>query len=424
MFFQDALYGFTETLCKVRYISDKLNAKVVEQVNDTQELVMLNNFMHESDEYLLKKCLQERMSDVASWRWVLQDLEKRVDETISAIQHESDALHVVVERINDEIHASTNFAKPGALNPMIDFVEDAVMQELVFLRQQKKRFVTVIPQVEKLKVKLVKMKDRIQKEALQKCEAISVDEACWNTYKPDCYSKKKKKKKSLSLVRWERRCAKLKDAGINTLRLAVVTRQKIRAARVDLSIAAQAYGARVDSAIRRRLHANIIKLQELEWQRHEAVRDLKSLDIELETTEKSVLDTMDRQKVVEGRLNERTLRPVKEQTVDQVTYQLRMEHGKLRRFTNELRNNIDRIVTLQNRLKEAITHIDCYADDILHVVKLDRQRLQARTDDETIAESNVTITPEPEEQEDSQRQMDFALEPIQEEDENYPILDL
>lgn len=60
MFFQDALYGFTETLCKVRYISDKLNAKVVEQVNDTQELVMLNNFMHESDEYLLKKCLQER----------------------------------------------------------------------------------------------------------------------------------------------------------------------------------------------------------------------------------------------------------------------------------------------------------------------------------------------------------------------------
>lgn len=58
------------------------------------------------------------------------------------------------------------------------------------------------------------------------------------------------------------------------------------------------------------------------------------------------------------------------------------------------------------------------------MVKLDRQRLQARTDDETIAESNVTITPEPEEQEDSQRQMDFALEPIQEEDENYPILDL
>lgn len=44
----------------LRALNDKINARVVEQVNDTQELVMLNNFAHESNEYQFKKCLQDR----------------------------------------------------------------------------------------------------------------------------------------------------------------------------------------------------------------------------------------------------------------------------------------------------------------------------------------------------------------------------
>lgn len=44
----------------LKIMNDRLNAEVVEQVNDTQELVMLNNFARESNEYQFKKCLQER----------------------------------------------------------------------------------------------------------------------------------------------------------------------------------------------------------------------------------------------------------------------------------------------------------------------------------------------------------------------------
>lgn len=44
----------------LKNLNNKLNAEVVEQVNDTQELVMLNNFARECNEYIFKKCLQER----------------------------------------------------------------------------------------------------------------------------------------------------------------------------------------------------------------------------------------------------------------------------------------------------------------------------------------------------------------------------
>lgn len=44
----------------LRTLNDRLNARVVEQVNDTQELVMLNSFAQESNEYQFKKCLQNR----------------------------------------------------------------------------------------------------------------------------------------------------------------------------------------------------------------------------------------------------------------------------------------------------------------------------------------------------------------------------
>lgn len=58
--FAEACYLGAYGLEDLRVLNDRLNAKVVEQVNDTQELVMLNNFAHESNEYQFKKCLQDR----------------------------------------------------------------------------------------------------------------------------------------------------------------------------------------------------------------------------------------------------------------------------------------------------------------------------------------------------------------------------
>jgi hypothetical protein len=43
----------------------------------------------------------------------------------------------------------------------------------------------------------------------------------------------------------------------------------VRGARVRLSIESQAHAAKVDAALRRRLHANTSKLEELSWQREE-----------------------------------------------------------------------------------------------------------------------------------------------------------
>ncbi|XP_068622915.1 tektin-B1-like [Battus philenor] len=419
MFCQDALYGPTEALNKVRNLSDKLNAKVVAQVNETQELVMINNFMKESNEYLLKKCLQERISDVASWRWILNDLEKRIDESIEALDHEYKALNVVVQRIDDEIRAANACTRPGALCPMVDLVEVAIMQELVFLQEEKKKFQSIIPQIERQRIELEKIKKRIENDTIKKCQAMSVDEACCENNSVVNFEKGiRKKKRCLSLTRWEKRCSTLKDTGINALRQAIMTRQKTREARVQLSIAAQAYGSRVDAVLRRRLHTNVIKLQDLDWQREEAIRDLKSLDNEQIATEKSVLDTMERQRIVESRLADRTLRPHKEHTADLVSYQLRMELGKLRKFTNNLRNNLDRITSLQNSLCDAITQIDCCAEDIMKVVQLDRQRLQARTGDEVagnITRNNSQQSPIHE----SPHIVDLPLEVIKEEDENF-----
>lgn len=60
MFCEDACLVSSGTLDKIRRINDKLNTKVVEQINGSQELVMLTNFARESNEYHYKKCLQER----------------------------------------------------------------------------------------------------------------------------------------------------------------------------------------------------------------------------------------------------------------------------------------------------------------------------------------------------------------------------
>ncbi|CAG5054343.1 unnamed protein product [Parnassius apollo] len=392
MFSQDALYGFTESLSWLRSMSDKLNAEVVEQVNNTQELVMKNNFMKESNEYLLKKCLEEsRISDVASWRWVLDDLAKRLEDSIDALKHESDALRVVVHRIDYEINAATSYvAKPGALSPMIDHVEEAIMQELAFLREEKRNFERMIIQVNKQIAGLEKTKKRIVDDAFNKYQAMSVDEAC-------CHNDHK-------FVNIENN----------------KTKKPKKAARVQLSITAQAYGTRVDSALRRRLHSNVIKLQDLDWQREEAIRDFQSMENELTTTEKSVLDTMDRQKTVQDRLAERTLRPFGEHTSDGVNRQLRNELGKLRQFIKELRTNIQIIISLQNHLRGAIAHIDCNAEDIAQVVKIDQERLRARLGDETGTNVNATNTaslPQPR-HDSSERRMEYPLDAIKEEDEN------
>lgn len=56
----DNYLGCEYNIDLLRSLYDKLNSKVVEQLNETQELVMLNKFEHESNECLFRKCLQER----------------------------------------------------------------------------------------------------------------------------------------------------------------------------------------------------------------------------------------------------------------------------------------------------------------------------------------------------------------------------
>lgn len=60
MFNQEACLGTSCGMDKLRMLSDELNAKVVEQINGSQELVMLTSFARESNEYQFKKCLQNR----------------------------------------------------------------------------------------------------------------------------------------------------------------------------------------------------------------------------------------------------------------------------------------------------------------------------------------------------------------------------
>lgn len=65
------------------------------------------------------------MSTISSWRWVLEDLSKRLKDGIDALQYEHHALTVVIDRIVEELKGN---CKPGALTPMSDDVELAIMQ--------------------------------------------------------------------------------------------------------------------------------------------------------------------------------------------------------------------------------------------------------------------------------------------------------
>ncbi|KAG6440351.1 hypothetical protein O3G_MSEX001231 [Manduca sexta] len=336
------------------------------------------------------------MSDIASWRWVLLDLSKRLDEAVGALNHEHNALRVVIKRIHDEIQGhSQEASKPGALSPLSDCVEEAILQEYNFLREQKKKFENMIPDIEKRIEALKKTKKRIEADVLNKQQTLSIDEACGSN---SCTPKraengKKMKRKASTLMRWNNRCEGLKRSGLRVLTNAIITRQQVRGARVYLSIAAQGYAARVDSALRRRLHANKIKLQDLNWQREEAIRDHNTLEEELINTEQNLLGNMDQERVVEARLADRSLRPPGELTKDEVNRQLREELARLRSFSKHLRMNIDRTTSLQHNLTDSITRMDCYAEDLIRVIRLDEERIHFRLGEELQSVPSANILP-------------------------------
>ncbi|XP_039747888.1 uncharacterized protein LOC120625043 [Pararge aegeria] len=380
MFCEDVCLGSTNGIDKIRVISDTLTEKVVDQINGNQELVMLTGFARESNEYQFKKHMQDRISDVASWHWVLEDLAKRLNESINALKYEHNALRVIVKRLQGEIDChSREGSRPGALYPLSDEVEEAVIKEYKFLRDQKKTFENLIEELDKQTAVVEKTRKKIETDVLNKQQALTVEESCVSKdYTTAMVGVWKRRKKAYPVSRWEKTCAALKRSGLKALYNAVITRQQVRGARVRLSITAQAYASKVDAMLRRRLHTNKLKLQGLNWQRDEAVRDYNSLRDELLVAEKTVIETMDQERVVAARLADRTQRPDRELTKDEVNRKLRAEQNQLRNFSKELRNNISEITTLQNNITTAIARIDCFADDLIQVIGLDEDRFRSR----------------------------------------------
>ncbi|CAH0397121.1 unnamed protein product [Chilo suppressalis] len=432
MFCEGEYLGCPRGVDDLRSINDRLNARVIDQLNESQELVMINSFARETNEYQFKNCLQERISDISSWRWVFEDLSKRIEEAIEALKYEHNALRVVVERLTNEIEdRSRDASKPGALCPMQDSVEKNILEEYNFLREEKKNFEKIIAELDKQMKCLERTKKRIQEDILKKQEAITVENSCANvdfsSVLRNSGDGKKKRKRFSSLARWENRCVSLKRLGLQALTNAVVTRQQVRGARVHLSITAQSHASKVDAAIRRRLHANTSKLEELCWQREEAIKDMNSLNEELIMTEKSLVETMEQERLVAARLADRKLRPPGELTKDDVDRKLKDELGRLRHFMKHLRSNLDRISTLQNHLSDSVARMDCYAEDISLVVRLDQDRMNLRLGEEVKCESQTSTATAP----SSYRRRDsphsipeVSLTAIMEEDENdYPFND-
>ncbi|CAH0719060.1 unnamed protein product, partial [Brenthis ino] len=416
MFCEDACLGTNCGVEKIRALSDSLNADVVEQLNESQGLVQITGFLKESNEYQYKKCLQDRISDVASWRWVLEDLSKRLADSINALKYEHNALRVVVQRVQGEIdNHSREGTRPGAICPLTDAVENYITEELKFLKEQKKNFERLILELEKQTKRIEKIKNRVEADVTQKSQALHIDETCVNKNYQDAVVEELKKKRGFPVACWIRRCAALKRAGLKALCNAITTRQQIRGARVQLSISAQAYAARVDAALRRRLHTNRIKIQDLKWQREEAVRDFTCLEEELAMAEKTLIETLDQERIAEARFGDRTHRPSQELIKDDVNRKLRDEQSQLRKIQKQLRNNIKRIITLQNNLSEAITQIDCYAEDLAQVISLDEDRIRNRQGEVSKQDSTTDAQVEP--------HIKNELTVIREEDEDddYPI---
>ncbi|XP_050682850.1 tektin-B1-like isoform X1 [Leptidea sinapis] len=382
MFNQDVCLGHSCDLDKIRAVNDKLNAEVVEQINGSQELVMLTNFARESNEYVYKKCLQERISDINSWRWVLEDLCKRLEEALVALRHEEKALRVVVERIQDEIeNYSKQGSRPGVINPLNDAVEESIKQEFMFLRNQKRRFVNLALELDTQITLLEKTKNRIERDILSKEEAVNVDVYCADKDYSDAVVEnwKKKRKQGLPMKKWEKRCETLKKAGLRALRSSIVTRQQVRGARAHLSFEAQAMAIRVDTLLRRRLHTNILKLDDLKWQREEALRDRRALEEEKLSAEKNLLNVLDQQRIVAARIVDRTNRPGIELIKDDVDRKLRGELVQIRQFEKEHQVNLKRIESLENAIADAIVKIDCSIVDLTYVINLDKERIRVRS---------------------------------------------
>ncbi|KAJ8728664.1 hypothetical protein PYW07_006360 [Mythimna separata] len=381
--FSDTCYLGSCDLEGLRAQNDRLNAEVVEQVNDAQELAMLNTFAHESNEYQFKTCLQNRISDIASWRWVLEDLTKRLTEASEALRYEHNALSVVISRLHTEIaEHSRDASKPGALSPLTDSVEEAILQEYNFLREQKKKFEALILNLEAQCKSIDKTKKEIVTDVFNKEKALIVEEGCAKItsspqWRGPC-GRRPKKKKASPVTRWENRCMALKTAGLRALSKAIVTRQEVRGARVYLSITAQAYAARADAALRRRLNSNKVKLQDVYWQKEESMRDYQALTAELIEAEKNILETMDQETIIEARLADRTNRPDGELTKDEVDRKLRDELARLRSFEKQMRTNYKRISELQAHIDDSLARIDNVAADLLRVVSLDNARISSR----------------------------------------------
>ncbi|XP_045778342.1 uncharacterized protein LOC123876209 [Maniola jurtina] len=427
MFCEDVCLGSTNGLEKLRVLSDTLNAKAVDKVNGSQELVMLTDFARESNEYQFQKIMQDRISDVASWHWVLEDLSKRLDESINALKYEHNALRVVVKRVQEEMDChSREGSRPGALCPLTDVVEEAVIEEFKFLRDQKKNFENLIDELDKQTAMLDKTKKKIENDILNKQQALSVEEMCaTKDYTDAIVGEWKRRKKGSPVARWSKRCAALKRSGLKALYNAIITRQQVRGARKRLSIAAQAYAAKVDAVLRRRLHTNKLKLQDLNWQREEAVRDYNSLQEELSVAEKTVVETMDQERVVAARLADRTQRPDRELTKDDVNRKLREEQNQLRKFSMELRNNIEEITTLQKHINAAIGRIDCFAEDLIQVIGLDEERLRCRLGEtshsgNSTAHNTSSTTPSRTHSTPS-RQLTVIQEENEDDDDDYPF---
>ncbi|XP_050682852.1 uncharacterized protein LOC126978146 isoform X3 [Leptidea sinapis] len=339
MFNQDVCLGHSCDLDKIRAVNDKLNAEVVEQINGSQELVMLTNFARESNEYVYKKCLQERISDINSWRWVLEDLCKRLEEALVALRHEEKALRVVVERIQDEIeNYSKQGSRPGVINPLNDAVEESIKQEFMFLRNQKRRFVNLALELDTQITLLEKTKNRIERDILSKEEAVNVDVYCADKDYSDAVVEnwKKKRKQGLPMKKWEKRCETLKKAGLRALRSSIVTRQQ-------------------------------------------ALRDRRALEEEKLSAEKNLLNVLDQQRIVAARIVDRTNRPGIELIKDDVDRKLRGELVQIRQFEKEHQVNLKRIESLENAIADAIVKIDCSIVDLTYVINLDKERIRVRS---------------------------------------------
>ena len=75
-----------------------------------------------------------RISDIASWRWVLEDLTKRLTDAAEALLYEHKALRVVIDRVQKQIDVhSRDASQPGALSPLSDSVEEAILEVIYIL---------------------------------------------------------------------------------------------------------------------------------------------------------------------------------------------------------------------------------------------------------------------------------------------------